>query len=194
MTPPSNPTLHPVAFTNSFNGRSLRLTTPIEIFPAFDPATTKPTQGKRYEALYDTGATHSAISPQVVADLNLASIGARTVGVVGGSLTTTSHLVNIGLPNKVMFGMITVAKTALLGGVDALIGMDILGMGDFAVTHHEGKTVFSFCVPSRRKIDFVDEIDQFMKQKSIPAISHKLSRNSPCHCGSRKKYKVCHGR
>jgi predicted aspartyl protease len=183
-----------IAFTSRFNGRSLRLTSEIEIFPAFDPAKTQPLQGKKYQALYDTGATHSAISPQVVADLNLASIGARTVGVGGGTLATTSHLVNIALPNKVMFGMNQVAKMVLLGGVDALIGMDILGMGDFAVTHHEGKTTFSFCVPSRREIDFVNEIQQLANQKSAPAISHKLSRNSRCHCGSGKKYKVCHGR
>jgi predicted aspartyl protease len=182
------------AFTSRFNGRSLRLTTEVEIFAAFNPAITQPTQGKKYQALYDTGATHSAISPQVVADLNLASIGAKTVGVGGGALTTTSHLVNIGLPNQVMFGMIPVSKMVLLGGIDALIGMDILGTGDFAVTHHDDKTTFSFCVPSRREIDFVGEINQQMNQKSAPAISHKLSRNSRCHCGSGKKYKVCHGR
>jgi predicted aspartyl protease len=192
MTPPSNPAMPFQAFTGRFNGRSLRLTSEVEVFPAFVPATIQPPKGKKYQALYDTGATHSAVSPQVVADLNLASIGARTVGVGGGNLTTTSHLVNIGMPNRVMFGMISVAKMVLPGGIDALIGMDILGMGDFAVTHHEGNTMFSFCVPSRGKIDFVDEIQR--SEKSVPAISHKVSRNATCPCGSGKKYKVCHGR
>jgi hypothetical protein len=175
----------PQAFTCRYNGRSLRLTSEIEIFPAFDPSQPLP-QSRKYQALYDTGATHSSISPTVVADLGLASVGAQNVGVGGGTLTTTVHLVNIGLPNKVMFPMMRVAQIALHGGIDALIGMDILGVGDFAVTHQKGSTTFSFCCPSRREIDFVTEV-------AAPFHSNKLSRNSPCPCGSGKKYKKCHG-
>ena len=96
MTPPQHS-----AFPTRYEGRSLRLTSEVEIFPAHDPSEPIP-QGKTYQALYDTGATHSAISPKVVSDLQLASIGATNVGVGGGALTTTSHLVNIALPNRVM--------------------------------------------------------------------------------------------
>lgn len=180
--------LKPSAFTSRFTGRSLRLITEVEIFPAFLPGVTPSSQGKKYAALYDTGATHSVITPKVVADLQLSSIGAKTVGVGGGSLTTTSHLVNFGLPNKAMFPMVNAAAMVLAGGIDALIGMDILGTGDFAVTHHNGKTTFSFCVPSRREIDFVKEV-----QKATPMFSSKPSKNAPCFCGSGKKYKGCHG-
>ena len=178
------------AFTARANGRILRLITEVEIFPPFAPVlpsltpVTLPAPGKKYQGLYDTGATNSAISPQVVTDLQLASIGARTVAVGGGTLTTTAHLVNIGMPNRVMFPMVPVAKMVLLG-VDVLIGMDILGTGDFAVTHQDGKTVFSFCFPSRRHIDFASEI-----KTAIP----RVARNTPCPCGSGKKYKACHGK
>jgi len=178
------------AFTCRYNARSLRLTSEIEIFPAFVPP--NQSQGKTYQALYDTGATHSSISPRVVVDLNLASIGAQNIGVGGGTLTTTTHLVNIALPNRVMFPMMRLAKVALHGGIDALIGMDILGVGDFAVTHQDGKTTFSFCYPSRREIDFVTEVDA--SKKLTPAHSNKIGRNDPCPCGSGKKYKKCHGR
>jgi hypothetical protein len=123
----------------------LKLTSIVEIFPAFVPPAQP--QGKKYTALYDTGATHSAISPKVVADLQLASIGAANVGVGGGNLITTSHLVNIGLPNRVMFPMMRVAQVALHQEIDALIGMDILGVGDFTVTHYRGTTTFSSVVP-----------------------------------------------
>jgi hypothetical protein len=143
-----------------------------------------PVPGKTYQGLYDTGATNSAISPRVVSDFQFPSIGARTVAVGGGSLPTTAHLVNIGLPNGVMFQMVPVAKMVLLGGIDVLIGMDILGMGDFAVTHEGGKTVFSFCVPARKHIDFVKDV----------ATIQKVPRNAPCPCRSGKKYKACHGR
>lgn len=180
-----------VAFTVRYNGRSFTLTSEIEVFPAFDPSQTpKPqVQGRKYKALYDTGATHSSVSPKVVAELGLASVGAQNVGVGGGTLATTAHLVNIGLPNKVMFSMMRVAQVALHEGVDALIGMDILGLGDFSVTHYKGTTTFSYCCPSRKEIDFVAEV----AAPPTPYRSDKISRNSPCPCGSGKKYKKCCG-
>jgi hypothetical protein len=91
-----------------------------------------------------------------------------------------------------MFPMMRVAQMALHGGIDALIGMDILGIGDFAVTHHKGTTTFSFCCPSRQEIDFVTELSK--SKIAEPAHSEKISRNSPCPCGSGNKYKKCHGR
>lgn len=184
-TPGTPPGFSPMAFTCRANARSLRLVTEVEIFPA----STTPVQGKTYQALYDTGATHSSVSPKVIADLQLQSIGAISVHVGGGTLPTTAHLVNIGLPNRVMFQMWRVSKVELHGGIDVLIGMDILGVGDFAVTHHGDKTMFSFCVPSRKEIDFVAEITT----PPPPASSNKISRNSRCTCGSGKKYKKCCG-
>jgi predicted aspartyl protease len=174
------------AFTARANGRLLRLITEVEIFPPFTGALPV-AAGKKYQALYDTGATHSAISPQVVQDFNLPSIGARTVGVGGGVLPTTSHLVNIALPNMVMIQMASVAKIAIPSGEGVIIGMDILGMGDFAVTHYGGSTVFSFCFPSRRCIDFVGEVNAYIK-------SHPPAKNALCPCGSGKNYKSCCGR
>jgi hypothetical protein len=192
MTSAARPIGFPhTAFTCRYNVRSLRLTSEVEVFPAFDPSNQPQTQGKKYLALYDTGATHSSISPKIVAELGLASVGAQNVGVGGGTLITTAHLVNIGLPNKVMFQMMRVAQIELHGGIDTLIGMDILGVGDFAVTHHNGSTTFSFCCPSRREIDFVAEVED--SKKIAPLHSNKISRNSPCPCGSGKKYKKCHG-
>jgi predicted aspartyl protease len=179
-----------MAFTCRYDGKSPRLLSEVEIFPAFIPP--DQSKGKKYQALYDTGATHSSISPQVVTDLGLASIGAQNVGVGGGTLTTTVHLVNIGLPNKVMFPMVRVAKVALHGSIDVLIGMDILGVGDFAVTHRNGKTTFSFCCPSRQEIDFVAELKEDMKPKQA-VLAPAIGRNSQCPCGSGKKYKRCCG-
>jgi predicted aspartyl protease len=180
------------AFTARAPGRSLRLISEVEVFPAF-AAGAPPTQGKKYMALYDTGATHTAISPQIVQDLNLPSIGARTVGVGGGFLSTTSHLVNIRLPNNVTIAMVAVAKMVIPSGENVLIGMDILGMGDFAVTHFGGKTVFSFCIPSRKCIDFAAEIQANRPPTASPTVP-RVGRNAPCPCGSGKKYKACHGR
>lgn len=39
-----------------------------------------------------------------------------------------------------------------------LVGMDIIGHGDFAVTNHNGKTIFTYRCPSTNQIDFVKQI------------------------------------
>ena len=181
MTVPSRP----MAFTARAKGRANRLITEVTIFPAHVAGSPQP-PGQKYGALYDTGATNSSVSPRVVADLNLPSVGARKVGVGGGNLDTTSHLVNISLPNGVMFQMTLVSKIALQGDIDVLIGMDILGAGDFAVTHQNGCTTFSFCVPSQREIDYTSVAHQ-----SMPVF--RAGRNDKCPCGSGNKFKKCHG-
>ena len=48
-----------------------------------------------------------------------------------------------------------VTKARLSVDADVLIGMDIIGTGDFAVTNLNGLTKFSFRVPSLEHIDFV---------------------------------------
>lgn len=175
------------AFTSRFNGRAAKLINEVEIFPAFQLDVANPPAGKKYLALYDTGATHSAISPKVVQELNLPIIRATRVGVGGGFHDTTSHLVNIKLPSNVMCPNFQVAKLLVPSGEDVVIGMDIIGAGDFAVTQDKGNTVFSFRVPSCECVDFVADLNALNKP-------HKPSRNGPCPCGNGKKYKSCHGR
>jgi len=68
--------------------------------------------------------------------------------------------------------------------------MDVISLGDFAVTNFNGKTMFSFRTPSMAEIDFT-------KHSHIEPIrneSNKTGRNDPCPCGSGKKYKHCHGK
>jgi predicted aspartyl protease len=160
----------------------------VEIFTAFIPPSS-PTNHKTYKALYDTGATHSSITPRVVADLQLAPVGNTVVGRAGGTTGTTVHLVNIRLPNHVMFPLVRVANLALRPDVDVIIGMDILAQGDFALTNHKNKTTFSFCCPSWREIDFVAEVNE--SNKEAAAHPPKIGLNSPCPCGSGEKYKKC---
>jgi uncharacterized protein YecA (UPF0149 family) len=64
-----------------------------------------------------------------------------------------------------------------------LVGMDIIGQGDFAVSNYGGKTVFCFRVPSVGMSDF--------PKMKIP--EPKGGVYEPCPCGSGKKYKFCHG-
>jgi hypothetical protein len=64
--------------------------------------------------------------------------------------------VNIVLPNLVHVPNLAVTKGDF-SDIDLIVGMDIITLGDFAVTSFGGVTKFSFRVPSLRHIDFVEE-------------------------------------
>ena len=90
-------------------------------------------------------------------------------------------MIDVYLPNQVAVrGVEAVESPSLAELDDVLIGMDIIGLGDFAVSNFRGKTTFTFRIPSLKEIDF----------GPTPA---KVGRNDPCPCGSGKKYKKCHG-
>ena len=109
-----------------------------------------------FQAIWDTGATNSVITQAVVDKCMLAPTGiTRAYGVQGGHDTET-YLVNIYLPNKVVFPAVRVTKGAF-PGADVLIGMDIIASGDFSVTNQGGKTIFSYRHPSIKHIDYVKE-------------------------------------
>ena len=59
-----------------------------------------------------------------------------------------------------------VAESVLPPGLDVVIGMDIITRGDFAVTNLDGKTTFSFRIPSLADIDFVQD-DNAANQKAL---------------------------
>lgn len=117
--------------------------------------------GHEYVAatLWDTGATNSCVSKNVVKELCLSPVGAVRMQTPSGEDVVNTYLVNITLPNNVVIEDIIVADSEIhTQGLDVLIGMDIINRGDFAVTNHDGKTVFSFCLPSTKTIDFSKEI------------------------------------
>ena len=115
-------------------------------------------------AIWDTGAMGTVITPKVVADLGLKPSGQITVQGVGPAGTPQSHpastyLINLFLPNNVALVGIRVAESSV-SGCDVLIGMDVIGSGDLAITNHGGKTTFSYRFPSCEEIDFVAEINE----------------------------------
>jgi len=71
--------------------------------------------------------------------------------------------------------------------------MDIISLGDFAISNHKGKTTFSFRIPSGEEIYFVDQHNKKIRPQP-QAISKKVARNSKCPCRSGKKYKQCCGK
>jgi predicted aspartyl protease len=113
-----------------------------------------------FNALWDTGATGSAISKRVIQKLRLEPTGkARLFHAGGDGGYVDTYSINILLPNNTFF-LVEKATESELTGMDVLIGMDIISSGDFAVTASQGKTKFSFQYPSTHNIDFVKENNQ----------------------------------
>ena len=110
-----------------------------------------------FTALWDTGATNSVISQSIVDKCGLVPTGVTPVHHADGTSLQETYLVNIGLPNGVAYSAKPVTKAQLTGGIEALIGMDIITTGDFAVTNFEGRTKFTFRVPSLEHFDFVPD-------------------------------------
>lgn len=142
-------------------------------------------------AQWDTGATNTCISQQVINNLGLIHHGYGIMHTPSGEKNVRKFFVDIGLPNDIIVSGIEVFESEIgKQGIDILIGMDIISKGDFSVSNFNGKTVFTFRMPSQSDIDYV----QMIKNRTTVRNKDKTYPNDPCPCGSGKKYKQCHGR
>lgn len=160
------------SFTSKYSGLSPVLITDVLISNAFDPPSGKIDpenySTNSYKAIWDTGATGTVITQKVVDECALSPTGVIEVHTAAGKTRTNSYLVNVWLPNKVIIPNVKAALGELAGNVEVLIGMNIIGRGDFAVTNKGGKTVFSFRFPSVECIDFVKKRFMPKPTKTIP--------------------------
>ena len=130
-------------------------------------------EGVTARAIWDTGATHSSINSRLAGSLGLEPIDTIRVGTAGGPKDCDVYLIDLYLPNDVYVTDIPVAGLEDLED-DLLIGMDVIALGDFAISNFAGKTCYTFRVPSVRRIDFVEEID---KKDSSKKPVNKKDRN-----------------
>ena len=107
------------------------------------------------KAQWDTGATGTCISKEVVKRLNLIPPGMIRVQTPSGEGTMNKYMINLILNNEVRVMNLSVMDSEIGNqGIDVLIGMDIISLGDFAVSNYEGKTQFSFRIPSQEHIEY----------------------------------------
>jgi predicted aspartyl protease len=178
------------SFTSRYEGLSKTLMNQVGVSVAFDPKSTPPSEqpvAKEYRALWDTGATMTVITQGVVDNLGLKATGMVTLRHADGETQACTYIVNFSLPNRVHILGLPVVQCDL-EGTDVLVGMDIIGMGDFAVTNWNGRTMFSYRVPSIAPIDFTGKV----VAQSLPS-AKEPPKNSKCPCGSGRKYKNCCG-
>ena len=111
-----------------------------------------------FRALWDTGATCSAISARVVMLLGLMPVSKETVTHAGGQSVVDIYSVGIVLPNNILVPLVDVFEGDF-SSFDVLIGMDIISQCDFSVSNVGGKTTFSVRVPPYKETDFAGEYE-----------------------------------
>lgn len=140
------------AFTTVFSGRTGILFNRVGISHVQE-------QGKSPEilqasAIWDTGANGSCITPLVVKRLGLKAYQKRKVHTAAGEAIQDLYLVCIHLPNGVSVNVQATEIPGLSGDFEALIGMNIIGLGDFGVSNYQGRTQMSFRIPSMEHVDY----------------------------------------
>ena len=116
------------------------------------------------KALWDTGASGTCISYDAAQRLSMTPTGKQNISTPSGLSVVNTYLVDIILPNHVAVRQIPVCDSEIgKQGIGVLIGMDIITHGDFAVSNYNGKTTFSFRIPSCQVTDYVAEADDNIK-------------------------------
>jgi len=177
------------AFTSKYGKLARELQTPVKIKAHEDG--TSFSEDQKFTAIWDTGATCSTITENVAVALGLKGkhVKQMTMTTPTSQKVVPCYYVDVLLPNQVEVKQVLVMEAAPCG-CDVLIGMDIISCGDFAVSSYQGKTTFTFRCPSLMEFDFVSHTYNNTEVKTGQA----PGRNSPCPCGSGKKFKQCHGK
>lgn len=179
------------AFTLVASGGRLReIISDAEISLPFDPKvdTVHPAHFP-IKALWDTGATNCAITKKIADQIGLSPTGQAEVHHANGVTLEDTYLINVALPNRIEVPLVKATECKSAGTFDLIIGMDIITMGDFAVTNEGGISVVSYRYPALKHIDYVKDFNTIYGTKTAG-----VGRNDPCPCGSGLKFKKCHGK
>lgn len=107
-------------------------------------------------AMWDTGATNTLISPKIIKALDLKPFGKSGISSANGIIETNTYLIHVGIAT----GSVITNILALEDDnedYEVVIGMDIISQGDFAFSNKDGHSTFSFRIPSTEEIILKDE-------------------------------------
>lgn len=109
---------------------------------------------KQYMALWDTGAEICAISKKAAKELNLTSLGYFEIKHMGSKEKVRKFKANLFLSEGIEFRDVEMYETPHDEfNHDVIIGMSIITQGDFAISHADDKSMFSFRHPSKGMVD-----------------------------------------
>lgn len=102
---------------------------------------------KLENAVWDTGATNSIISSDVVDALGLKPTGKSSISSFSGIVETCIYTVDLCFDNGYKIEGLEVMSGDYCD-YDMLIGMDVINRGEFAISTFGGKTSFCFRMPA----------------------------------------------
>ncbi len=153
--------------TTSTGGLLAQLVNDCRVSEPWDPESDDPPPiEKTFQGLWDTGATGSMVSQNVVDSCGLVPVYTTDVyHATGITHDVPVYVVDILLANEVrVTGVLVTAGN--FQGADVLIGMDIISLGDLAITNWNSITKFTFRVPSIGHIDFVEETNRAVQSRT----------------------------
>jgi hypothetical protein len=146
-------------------------------------------------ALWDTGATNSVVSRDLVEAHNLEIIDQQKVlGVNTDSIVPVTK-VDIILNKKFAFPDWRVTVGELGDKIGFLVGMDIIAHGDFSVTqflnkHNKPCSIFSFLFPAYGDpVDFVEELNRYNSEKKAKSKNVQARKDYNALLKEKKKKK-----
>ncbi|MCC7246805.1 MAG: retroviral-like aspartic protease family protein [Saprospiraceae bacterium] len=144
------------AFTKEHETIVLAIYTSASITPPLFSAEKTEIPINTVKALWDTGATHSAISNRLAGKLNLPIEDFARVTTASGIQHVPVYLIRVTLPGSFSFDEIEAVEFTYTDedDCDLIVGMDVMTQGDLAISNYDGKTVFSFRIPSFERLDF----------------------------------------
>ena len=140
------------AFTTGYPDRTVVLSSAVEISKA--TRTGERVKVFPARALWDTGATCCCITKNVAQALGLNPVRKASVLTAAGYVLENIYEVCFQLPNNVAINLEVTEISAVSEDMDAIIGMNIIGLGDFAVSNFDGRTQMTFRVPSMVHADY----------------------------------------
>jgi len=177
-----------IAFNWTFTPRVITETyrhdiiTEVEIVSDSRFTTDGTVQKIKIRALWDTGASNSVIDQSIADTLKMIPTGRITMQTASSPRDCNTYQASVSLHPSLNPPMIVECKLASSDFGDAdgnrrfdmLIGMDIIGMGDFSIgqrardgSDNQFDICFSFAFPSSRiPIDFVDKIMRERRSRS----------------------------
>ena len=101
-------------------------------------------------AAWDTGATNTIISPEIVKALGLKTSGKFAVSAFGRIMEVNTYIVDLYFENGYKIANLQVMSNDdnVNFDYDVLIGMDVITKGDFCISTINGETSFSFRMPA----------------------------------------------
>jgi len=152
-------------FTAVYDKKVDELISLVNICPIFSLNKTIRNIPVEVKALWDTGAVVTCIKSNLWKRLQLYSLDAASNVVltgVGGEVVANYSIINLFLTPNLEIEYCPVYMIDFPGDAEILIGMDIINLGDFAISNTDSKTSFSFVLPPfPDRIDFLDKIKKF---------------------------------